>query len=258
MKDKNKPADAGAVLKAIRESCSTFTTCLAGLKDVLDEPLKAQFAKAEETINLALAGLPEEMPTGGEVMQPLLAATSEAVQHFSDVAKAAKAEVATLRASIPEEIKKAIDAQIASGELMTKASHDKAITDATSAATTAATEAATTQVKLINQRRQILATASIPTPTDDSLLAGDEKDFEARKVSVAKRIEELKGFSKLPADRVLALAWNTDEEAYQSSLALMKASYESAAASVKSGVNPFVNRPAPANEPSRKPVIGVA
>lgn len=258
------PADVDTddVVKQIREAGKSFQTCIASLEDVLEEPLKGKFVAVKNQINTMLAGLPEtdKVPAAlasNDVLRSLLYALSTAqmmISNLNDTAKAAGQSLQSTKASMTSEVETAINAKVKSGELIAKAEHDKAINDATTTATNAARTAALNESKVIGARKLALTTASIPLPSDETVLAGEDKDFEAKKAAAAKRVAELKPF-KLENDRVLALAWNTDEASYQSTLSLVKKVYESASKS--GGVNPFINRDGTGETKPLKSVIGV-
>lgn len=249
-----KPDDA---VKAIRTAGQEFQTCIASLEDILEEPLKSKFAEVKNQINKMLAGLPEtdKVPAAmasNDVLRSLLGVLSSAQFMISGLQEAAKSNakaMASTKAALPGEVTAAIDAKVKAGDFIPKAEHEQKLNDAVTAATTAARAAATAEIQLVGTRRQQLTTASIPVPGDDAL-TGEDKDFEAKKTAAAKRAEELKPF-KLAQERVIALCWNTDEKAYQDTLALAKSAFE--AAGKPGGANPFANRPANDNTATTKP-----
>jgi hypothetical protein len=153
---------------------------------------------------------------------------------------------------MPAEIQSAIKAQLDSGDLITKDQHDKLVADATSAATTGARDAALAEIKRINERRLALTTASLPIPSDN-VLSIEDAEFDPRKATAAKRVEELKPFN-LPAERVLTLAWDTEQKAYDDGLTLIKAVFDNARKGT--AANPMINRPGSDTTP-RKPQYGL-
>jgi hypothetical protein len=248
--------DATAAAK-IREIGKDMQTCISGLEDILEEPLKTKFSEVKTQINAMLASLPEtdKVPAAmasNDILQRLLGVLSTAqmmIANLNETAKSAQSQLASTRASMTDEVNKAITAKVTAGELFTKDNHDKLVGDATSAASTAAKAAAMAETKRIGDRRQILTTASIPVPGDELLLKEDV-EFEAAKTTAVKRIAELKPFG-LAAERQLALAWNTDEAAYANTLTLMQE--VSAKASKGSGANGFINRPPSGDGNTGKP-----
>lgn len=253
--------DPETVLAAIRTAGKEFQTCIASLEDILEEPLKSKFVQVKSQINTMLAGLPEsdKVPAAlgaNDVLRQLLGTLSMAQMMISTLDEAAKSNakaMASTKASLPGEITSAIDARVKAGDFVTKADHDKAVSDAIASATTSARAAALAESQVIGVRKQQLATASIPVPADEAL-AGEDKDFTARKDAAAKRAEELKPF-KLAPERVLALCWNTDEAKYNDSLELMKKAFE--AAGKPGSANPFVKRSGSDTPPAKKPAIGL-
>lgn len=249
------PSEPSAAIKAIKDVGADFQKCIASFKDILEEPLKGKCVEAEKQLGLMLSSLPESVSADPDVANAFksVAESSKAMFDMANAAadKAIKDLQAT-RASVPDEVKKGIELQLASGAYIKKEDHEKAVQDATSAATAAAKEAAVVEVKILNDRRSLLATASLPVP-EDKFLAGDDATFESRRKSAEKRVGELKPF-KLPNDRVLALAWAEADESYQSSLTLMKTAFEAAQASAKTaGANGFINRTATDKKPLNKP-----
>jgi hypothetical protein len=251
MKDKKLQlciASAGGAdtdLDAIRKLATDIQTCVAGLEDIADEPLKSKFVEAKGIITKALAGIsepPKKEDEAPDMVKPLLGilgATQSMLANVQESAKASATALATTKASIPAEIKSAIDTQIASGDLITKEQHGKLVADATATATTAARAAALTELKRVSDRKLALTTASLPVPSDE-VLAKEDADFDARKATAAARVTELEPF-RLPAERVLALAWDTDQAAYDQTLSLCKTVLENAK---KPGTppNPMLNR----------------
>ncbi len=246
--------DTAAALKTIREAGTTFQTCISGMEGILDEPLKSKFSDVNKQIVTMLAGLPSEnkAPDGSvskEVVQSLLGvlATAQAmVASLNETAKSSVTELASTKASLTGEVEKAIAAKITSGDLITKDQATKNISDATAAAVTSARAAAVTELKTVSDRRLALTTAGLPIPADEILAVADA-DFKVKQDAAAKRAADLKQFSKLKPERVLALCWNTDEPAYQESLTLMKDAFEAGGGS--RGANGFSNRSAE-NKPS--------
>ena len=237
--------------EVIRTVCQEVQTCIAGLKDVLEEPLKAQFEKADATICTVLAGLTDDDKTAAEANETLvstLQATQAVNAALAAALKAEQEQLQTTKASLTDEITKAITAKVTAGELIEKATFEQKINDATTVARTAILA----EQKILSERRQQLTTASIPVPGDE-LLAGDEKEFEARKATAAKRLEDLKKFG-LTADRQVALAWNTDAAAYDAAVALMNDVMKAAAK--PGGANGFIHREGSGEtQPTNKPIL---
>lgn len=253
--------DSAAVLKAIREAGAQFQTCIASLEDILEEPLKSKFTQVKGEINKMLAGLPEtdKVPAAlasNGVLRDLLGILSTAqimISSLQETAKANASAMASTKASLPGEVVAAIDAKLKAGELLTKADHDQKLADAVASAATAARASAVTELKVLGDRKQLLATASLPVPADE-LLLGEDKDFTAKKDLAAKRAEELKPF-KLASERVLALCWNADEAAYQDTLTLVKQAFE--AAGKPAAANPFTKRSGSETQPPAKRTVGL-
>lgn len=241
----------------IRQIGKEMQQCIAGLEDILDEPLKTKFTEVKNQINTMLAGLPEtdKVPAAmasNDVLQRLLGVLATAqmmIASLNETAKSARTELQSTRASMTDEVTKAIDSKVKAGELFTKESHDKLVNDAATTAGNTARTAAMADFKRIADRRLQLTTASLPVPGDD-ILAKEDKDFTAAQDTAKKRIEELKPFG-LAADRQLALAWNTDEAAYQNNLTMLK---EVAAKFSKgTGANGFINRDGNGEQDKTKP-----
>ena len=235
--------DSAGTITKIREAGTAMQTCIASLEDALDEPLKSKFSEIKGKINTMLAGLPEtdKVPAAmasNDVLQRLLGVLQTAqmmISSLDETAKSSSKALQSTRASIPTEIANAIDAKVKSGDLVTKDEVAKKIKDATDTAITAARQSAVTELKRVTDRKLELTTASIPVPGDE-VLGAEDKDYAAKKTAAEKRTKELAPF-KLAADRVLALAWNTDESAYTNYFNDLKAVY--ANASTHKGANPF-------------------
>ena len=211
--------------KAIRESANTISTCIASMIDYLEEPLKAKFIEVKNQMSTMLAGLPEPVAPAGtpplpEVNPHLLSILSFAqtmISNLTEAAKAAGAKVQTTLASLPDEITKALDGEVAKGTFVKKADHDKAIADAT----VAARSAFQVEIKTSSDRRTAITSLnSIPVPPDE-FLAGPDADYTTRFTRAKTRAEELKPF-KISGERLLTLCWKCDDAQYSESVALAK------------------------------------
>jgi hypothetical protein len=227
-------------VEAMRTLATDMQTCIASVKDSLDEPLKAKFLTADAAIVKTLAGLKDLDNEGdsSETIELLLGTINTAqltMASLTETAKAATAELKTAKDQIPTEAQKLVDSKITSGELIPKEKVDAKITDATAAAVTQARQEFTDSAKRTGERRQILTAAKLVVPGDDILGKKDE-EFAPLKAQAEKRAGELKAFG-LPEDRVLTLCWVADEKSYADSIALMQSVTKRSA-----GANGFINR----------------
>lgn len=254
------PADDATFLKqavtTIRTQAEGFQTCIAGLADYLEEPLKSKFIEVKSEINKMLAGLPDtdKIPAASasnDILRNLLGVLSTAqmmISSLSETAKNANSSLQSARASMTGEVEKAIAAKITSGELVKKEDVQTKITDATSAAVKQAQDNFAALQKLVADRKAQLTTAGLKAPADD-ILAKKDEEFTPLKTQAEKRATELKAFG-LPEDRLIALCWNPDQAAYDDAVSLMNAVQKGGG---KPGGNGFANHtPAAEAKDARK------
>jgi hypothetical protein len=245
------PKEATIALKA---AGAQLQTCLNTVVNDLESPLKEQWQGAIKGMETALASIPEvdEKSVSEEVTKALVAISGvaqTAITNAEGIAKDAGAKLQTTLASIPGQIESAIALKLKDGSLITKEVSAQSIADATSAASKAAHDSALVEVTRIGNHRMVLTTASLPVPADE-ILVKDDAAFEVQKLVAARRVEQLKPFG-LPADRVLTLAWNAEETAYNDTVSLMTAAAASAAKPA-AGANPFINRPGAEQQPPKR------
>jgi hypothetical protein len=249
------PVEAAKVIRAVG---GELHACLTAMLPDLEEPLKTKWGDGAKKLQTALASLPADNAAPDTTAQvwPAVMATAQAViGTLQETNKDLTGKLQTTLAGIPAQVTSTIDAKIKAGELIAKADHNKAVSDAISAAVTAARASALTEYQRIATRRTQLTTASIPVPADE-VIAGEDAAFDAKKGTATKRLAELAPY-KLDNDRVLALCWNTDETSYQGSLSLMRKAFE-AASTARGGApaNPCLN-PNPSGGATPKPFNAV-
>ena len=137
--------DQRQAAQVIRESANTISLTIASMLDFLDEPLKGKFVEVKTQIDTMLASMPpsDQAPAAlgaNRVLTDLLSVLGMAqsmMSHLSEVAKGARREVATVRASLTGEVESALHARIEAGELVTKEALqgkiDAAVTEARNA-----------------------------------------------------------------------------------------------------------------------------
>lgn len=240
------PVATAADIVAIRSFANGVLSCYASLGD-LQEPFKSQFVKVKDEINTVLAALPptDQAPAANQAngilsqIMSMFQYTQSMITNLTTFAKAQQAERNTVLASMTTEVEKSaadkLKTVLASGDYVAKADLEAKVTDALAGAKTA-WEAG---LKLVSDRRTLLATEKLIVPGDD-ILASDAKDFDAKKVTAATRLEKLKPYASLPAPRLTALCWEADEAAFNTAVADMEA-----AGGKKSGGNPGGTPPAP-------------
>jgi hypothetical protein len=227
---------------AVRAFASGMSTEIASLVDSLPEPFKGQFLEIKGQVNQMLASLQptDQVPAAQDsnyALRSLFYALQTAQSMIAQLGATAKnvgKELATTRASIPEETKKAIDAQIASGALFDKEGAAKLANDAAAAAKALFK----TEAKAISDRRTSLASASIPVPSDD-VLVGDEAAYNAKFATAKARFEKLKAFS-LSSTSIADIAWNHSDSAFDATLEILNQATKGATTSpAPKGGNPF-------------------
>ncbi len=222
-------ADLSATVLAFRESGTQITTCIAGLIDFLEEPLKAKFLAVKDQINTALAGLPatDQIPAASQasaILENLLSVlvrAQETIGYLGQQAIAHSGTIQTIRASLGGEVETAVKNKIAAGELVTKADHETAVAQAKETAKQTALASLQAEQGRITTRRTALASLQLPIPSDAVLAAGEDTDFNAKQAIAKARAEELAAF-KLPANRLTTLAWDTDDAAYKTIFETLK------------------------------------
>lgn len=228
--------------KVVRDAVTQLQTCIGSISDSMDDPLKTKWKEVGTELQTILASLPvdgkDDEDKAAEAMPAIMGAVEKTLAHYETLAKDAAEKMQTTLASLPGKVQAEVEAKVKAGEFITKADHDKAISDATTAATTAARAAVLAETKRVGERRTLLTTASIPVPSDDILMKED-KEFGEAQEAAKKRIEELKPFGLAP-ERQVTLAWNTDEASYQNTISLMKD--VAAKASKGAGANGFIKR----------------
>jgi len=232
-------------LAAIRTFANGVLSCYASLGD-LQEPFKSQFVKVKDEINTVLAALPptDQAPAASQAngilsqIMSMFQYTQSMITNLTAFAKAQQTERNTVLASMTTEVEKSaaekLKTMLASGDYVAKADLDAKITDALAGAKTA-WEAG---LKIVSDRRTLLATEKLIVPGDD-ILAADAKDFDPKKVTAAARLEKLKPFSSLPVERLTTLAWLADDASFNQALADM----EAAGGKKPAGGNPGAGAP---------------
>jgi len=231
--------------KALRKGATDFVTCVSGMIDYLDEPLKSKFVEAKTTVSTMLAGLPntDKGPTGMEeslrVMQQILSVLSHAqlgMTTLAEAAKTAKAEVGTVRASITGEVEKAINTKVTAGELFSKEAIEIKVKEATDSARALFAK----EAKTISDRRTSLAAENLPVPADETL-GGEETAFKDLKTRAVGRLEKLKGFN-LSSAKLSQIAWTADDNSFTSTLELLtEAGAPKKPAGSSGKPNPFIS-----------------
>jgi hypothetical protein len=217
-------ADHDQAAQVIRDSANTISLTIASMLDFLDEPLKGQFLKVKQQIDTMLASMPpsDQAPAAlnsnrilGDLSN-VLAVAQSMMSQLSEVAKSARQEVATVKASLTTEIENAIKARIEAGELFAK----DAVQGRIDAAVKQARDALAAEQQVISTRRLALNSTALPVPAD-ALLAGEDKTFQARQDTAKARAEALKPY-KVPVEKLTQLCWNTDQAAFELALELLK------------------------------------
>lgn len=216
------PAIDQNVITAFREGGNQINTCIAGMIDYLEEPLKSRFLEIKNKINTALAGLPatDAVPAANNAngllnqLMYMFAHAQDMIGHLSTTAKESATLLRSTRASLPTEVAaevtKAINTKVAAGDLVTKVDHETKL----NGAVTAARQTFAAETAKVSQRRTALASANLPVPSDD-VLVGDDAAYTAKETEAKARLEKLKPF-KLAAQRLTTLAWNTDKATFDS------------------------------------------
>lgn len=225
---------SAADLATIRQLGDGVLSCFASLGD-LQEPFKSEFMKIKNEINTVLAALPptDQAPSANQangILSQILSMfqyTQSMMTGLTSFAKSQQAERNTALASITTEVEKAVGEKIkltlASGDYVPKADVETKIVDAIAGAK-AGWE---TALKLVFDRRTLLASEKLVVPGDETL---SSSDFDAKKVTATARLEKLKPFTALPQARVTQLAWDVDEASFNTALSDIEA-----AGSKKSG-----------------------
>lgn len=249
-------ADPGTqAAQVIRDSANQIATCIASMLDYLEEPLKGKFLEVKNQINAMLAGLPEtdKVPAALDsnlVLQQLLSilgCAQSMMTNLTEAAKGANEKLAATRASLGQDIEAAITAKVTAGDLVKKADAETRVTNAVNQARSDFQQ----EQRIVSERRLALNSLSLPVPADDKLTGKDE-DFNARRDTAKARIDKLKEF-KIAPERLVTLAWNTDQAAFEQTLELLK----DAAGAAKTGKpNAFIT-PTSKQEPDLKKRVGM-
>lgn len=212
-------------IKILREQATTIATAVNSMVDYLEEPLKGAFMKIKTQINSVLEGLPptDQAPAAlnsADLLRSLLGTFTMAqsmLTSMTEFSKSVKAEAQLSRSSITTEVEKLVNTRVTAGELITK----EALQGKIDAAVNAAKEQHKTATTLLNSRRTLLTTASLPVPADEQLL-GDEQVFNTSQASAKTRAEALKVY-KVEANQMISLCWDADQPTFDLALNLMKA-----------------------------------
>lgn len=228
---------------ALRAFASTLTPMFDKLMPSLDEGMKARFAEIKGEITTTLASLPGGdlggcNPDNSAIVGQLTSAlqrTQSLIESLSTALTGKATDLANVRASMPGEIQKAIEAKVTAGEYLTKDSAKKLADDAVSAARSGWI----TEQKNVADRRTALATASLPVPASDEPLMGDDAAFNSKKQKATERVEKLKTFATLSPARVAELAWGYSDEAFNSTVEILTEAKGSPKPSAGGGPNPL-------------------
>jgi hypothetical protein len=214
----------------------------AGIADLtadLSEPMKGRFAAIDTEITRAIASLPsnDRTPVADQSAAiDLLSGAQNVINSLAEVAKAARQEIATVRASVTTEVEKAIAVKISSGELLTKDASTKAVTTAAETAK----ESVRKEQKILGDRTRAVASLNLPSTPSDEVLAGKDEDFNAKSDRAKARAEKLKGFTVASAT-LSKLVWASSDSDFNDAVDLLNANKPAA-----SGANPFAAPGAPA------------
>lgn len=215
------PITGADAIKKAREIGDQMLTSVNSFMDILEEPFKGKFLQVKNDINTMLASLkPSDQAPAALESNAALRQVMYALANAQSMMKEMTSMVMT-RASVTDEVTKAIEAQTKEGKLFTKANLDQMVADAKTAAETSIRKTIEDEGKLAKARTEILTKAGLPVPDVKHLVVGDEAAFVARQGEVTARVNELKPFG-LKADRVLSLAWDTDKPAYDATVNLLK------------------------------------
>jgi hypothetical protein len=251
--------------RALRASGDQMNACIASLVDQLSEPLKGKFLEIKANFNTMLAGLPptDAVPAaqeGNGILRQVLWTMrnmQDLISQLTATASAQKTEYSTLKASMTGEVEKAIEARIKDGSLLTKEGATQLATDASATAVSAARTKWEADLKAINTRKLSLASASIPVPANESILAVEDAAYATAQEKAKTRAEKLKPFN-LSLNRVAELSWNASDAQFDDTLAMLTEVGTKQPASKPGGANPFVNAPAsPAGEKPLKQRVGM-
>jgi hypothetical protein len=211
MADANKPLTREQLLQAMEE-VENFAEFVAKYPD---GPVKTALLALREACN----AIPDEIGKAAEassltwnfdslartldrILAPSLALVTQTVQ--------------SLEERVQLQVTAAVEARIASGELIPKEKHVTLCSEASTAAAEAAMKTTREQVAeearlagerqaLLTQRAQVLQSAGIVEAAPEDVLALPEADFEARKTVLVTRLEKAKSLNvadRLPAGRI--------------------------------------------------------
>ena len=175
--------------------------------------------------------------------------TPPAVDIAAEIEKAITAKLTAGELCKASDLDAKVDAKVTAGEFIKKTDHAAAI----EVATKAGRDAAVAEMKVISTRRIALASANLPTPADDNVLAGDEAAYQAKADRAKARADKLKPFS-LSSNTVAELAWGVEDPAFERTVNILA---EASKKPAPMTANPFVGgTPPPADKPAR-PNLGV-
>jgi hypothetical protein len=216
----------------LRQVCSNVATTINGLGEDLGEPLLGMFLSLKDQYNEILGKLPptDAVPAAQEASWNLrsflscLTSTQTLLSFLTTRMADMKGKAATANSSLsPAElaavVEAAIQVKVAAGDLATKetvaslcsAAKDAGIREAHDQAKAEAEETAK-KAKLIAERRQVLATNSLPFPETDESLLGTEEEFSANRARAEKQAKQLAGFGLDAKSQAMSKAWSPEAE----------------------------------------------
>lgn len=210
----------------LRSMCSQVITAVNGLTDELSEPLLTMFKGLKDEYNAILSKLPltDAVPAAQEASWHLnsflscLTSTQALLSYMTT--RLGQVKAATNSAVDEKQIQSAIDARVASGDLVPK---DKVTMLCSAAKDTGVQEeksraaqekaAADQRAATIASRKQVLATNGLPIPQDEQVLLGTDDEFAAAQKRVKAQADRLIGIG-VKGENTLAMsqAWCSAQE----------------------------------------------
>lgn len=178
--------------KTIADFLTQQQSFYAGILDKVPEAFRAELQKLKDGIDAKLAALAaqptDQVPAAQEAACGLehMAMSLSWMQEMYDSATKGLADLME-RLAPKEQALHALESRITSGELVEKTAADAALQAAVDAAVKQERDA----FALLTSRRQMLASASLPIPSGDAVLSGDDAAFEARRKTAKERHEKL-------------------------------------------------------------------
>lgn len=226
--DPNNPTSLPALRVALQDFFGEAQAFFGemGKADAIPDAFRAQYTSLKDGVNTVLkqlSSVPTDVPAAAEAA----CALNHMAYCLSSVQEMYEGFVAGLNKIVSELTPKAQLAQQLSGqierdELLGGEKLTNRIKEAVEKARTEERE----RMTLLGKRRQLLASANLPVPADDSVLDGDDKVFTDRQTTATTRLKKLGDLGidaqQLNAAHLATLAYGP-EDGFNTQLAMHQA-----------------------------------